>query len=37
MNDVVRAPGEQRRDSNIHVDVSILPQTPLPSRAATYH
>ena len=24
--------GEQRRDSAIHIHVSILPQTPLPSR-----
>ena len=31
MNDVARAAGEQGRDSNIHVDASILPQTLLPS------
>ena len=31
-NDVVIVSGEQWRDSAIHVHVSILPQTPLPSR-----
>ena len=29
---VVIVSGEQRRDSTIHIHVSILPQTPLPSR-----
>ena len=29
---VVIVSGEQRRDSAIHIPVSILPHTPLPSR-----
>ena len=32
MNNVVIASGEQQRDSAIHMQVSILPQTHLPSR-----
>ena len=32
MNNVVIVSGEQQRDSAIHMHVSILPQTPLPSR-----
>ena len=32
INNVVIASGEQRRDSAIHIHVSILPQTLLPSR-----
>ena len=32
MNNVVIVSGEQRRDSAIHIHVSVLPQTPLPSR-----
>ena len=31
-NNVVMVSGEQQRDSAIHIPVSILPQTPLPSR-----
>ena len=31
-NNVVRVSGEQWRDSAIFIHVSILPQTPLPSR-----
>ena len=34
INNVVVVSGEQRRDSAIHIHVSILPQTPLPSRLA---
>ena len=32
MNNVVGVLGEQQRDSAIHIHVSILPQTPFPSR-----
>ena len=32
INNVVMVSGEQRKDSAIHTHVSILPQTPLPSR-----
>ena len=32
MNNVVIVSGEQRRDSAIHMHVSVLPQTPFPSR-----
>ena len=32
MNSVVIVSGEQQKDSAIHICVSILPQTPLPSR-----
>ena len=32
MNDVVVVAGQQQKDSAIHMPVSILPQTPLPSR-----
>ena len=32
INNVVIVSGEQRRDSAIHIYVSILPQTPVPSR-----
>ena len=32
MNNVVIVPGEQGRDSDVDTHVSILPQTPLPSR-----
>ena len=32
MNNVVIVSGAQQRDSTIHIHVSILPQTPLPSR-----
>ena len=32
MNDVMIVLGQQRRDLAIHTDVSILPQTLLPSR-----
>ena len=32
INTVVIVSGEQQRDSFIHIRVSILPQTPLPSR-----
>ena len=32
MNNVVIVSGGQQRDSAMHIDVSILPQTPLPSR-----
>ena len=31
-NNVVIVLGEQQRDSAVHIHVSILPQTPLPSR-----
>ena len=31
-NNVVIGPGEQRRDSAIHIHASVLPQNPLPSR-----
>ena len=31
-NNVVIISGEQQRDSTIHIHVSILPETPLPSR-----
>ena len=31
-NNVVIGPGEQRRDSAIHIHVSVLPQNPLPPR-----
>ena len=34
MNNVVIVSGGQQRDSAIHIQISILPQTPLPSRAA---
>ena len=34
MNKVVTISGEQRRDSAVHMHVSVLPQTPLPSRPA---
>ena len=32
INNVVIVPGGQQRDSAKHIPVSILPQTPLPSR-----
>ena len=32
MNNVVIVSGGQQRDSAIHIQISILPQTPLPSR-----
>ena len=32
INNVVVVSGEQQRDSAIHIHVSVLPQTPLPSR-----
>ena len=32
VNNAVIVPGEQRRDSAIHIHISTLPQTPLPSR-----
>ena len=32
MNNVVIVSGEEQRDSALHGQVSILPQTPLPSR-----
>ena len=32
MNNIVIVSGKQQRDSAIHMHVSILPQTPLPSR-----
>ena len=32
MNSVVMVSGQQQRDSAMHIHVSILPQTPLPSR-----
>ena len=32
MNNVVIVSGRQQRDSAIHIHVSILPQTPFPSR-----
>ena len=32
INSVVLIPGKQGRDSATHIHVSILPQTPLPSR-----
>ena len=32
INNVVIISGGQQRDSVIHINVSILPQTPLPSR-----
>ena len=32
INNVVIVSGEQRRDSAIHIRVSLLPQTPLPCR-----
>ena len=31
-NNVVRVSGRQKKDSAIHIHVSILPQTPLPPR-----
>ena len=31
MNNVMVVPGEQQRDSAIHIHVSVLPHTPLPS------
>ena len=33
MNNVVIVSGGEQRDSAIHIQISILPQTPLPSRA----
>ena len=34
INNVVIIPDEQQRDSAIHIQISILPQTPFPSRLA---
>ena len=33
MNNVVIVSGGEQRDSAIHIQISILPQTPVPSRA----
>ena len=32
ISNIVEVSGEQRRDSAVHIHISILPQTPLPSR-----